>query len=263
MTVTYRTGYGTRRRSLSELRVWSEFAAVHPEMQRRLIAWMDGCRARGVDVGIGEGIRTTAEQEAVFFDRHTAVASGGCCGYAGKRYALKAGLAHVAPPGRSYHEPTVGAFCLAVDTVGHNSVSESLLAAYGLRSFNNLSGSAREPWHVQPVEVPTARANYNPAVHVIKVFALPSPTAPQPAEPDYPTPVLRLGSTNITEVRELQQHCTLFGWYTAQIDGVFGPVTEQAVRRMQGVLRTTQDGVYGNVTANLYLQFLKGLQGLA
>ena len=260
MTVTYRTGYGTRRRTLSELRVWSEFAGVHPEMQRRLIAWMDGCRGRGVDVGIGEGIRTTAEQEAVFYDRHYPVASGGCCGYAGKRYQLASGEAHVAPPGRSYHEPTIGAYCLAVDTVGHNGVSEGLLAAYGLRSFNNLSGAAREPWHVQPVEVPTGRGSYDPRVHVLKVWALPA--VPPASEPDYPKPTLRVGSTG-NEVYELQQHCTFWGWYTAALDSSFGPVTEAAVKRMQAALKLAQDGVYGTVTATAYLAFLKAMQGLA
>lgn len=261
MTVTYRTGYGTRRRTLAELKVWPEFAAVLPEMQRRLIAWMDACRARGVDVGIGEGIRTTAEQEAEFLERHTLVASGGCCGYNGRRYALKSGMAHIAPPGRSYHEPTVGTYCLAVDTVGHNSVSEGLLAAYGLRSFAGLSGSAREPWHVQVLEVPTARANYNPSIHVVKVWTLPAPTPPPPPEPDYPKPTLRLGSTG-SEVYELQQHATFWGWYSSALDGSFGPMTDAAVKRMQAALKLTQDGVYGTVTASAYLAFLKTMAKL-
>lgn len=258
--ITYRTGYGTRRRTLSELRVWSEFAAVHPEVQRRLIAWMDGCRARGVDVGIGEGVRSTAEQEAVFHDRHFSVASGGCCGYNGRRYQLEAGAAHVAPPGRSYHEPTIGAYCLAVDTVGHNATSESLLGLYGLRSFNNLSGSAHEPWHVQPLEVPTARTNYDPRVHVITVWKLSA--APPPPEPDYPKPTLRVGSTG-GEVFELQQHLTFWKWYGSAIDGSFGPVTAEGVKKMQAALRQVQDGVYGTVTAAAYLNWLKAMQGLA
>lgn len=258
MTVTYRTGYGTRRRTLAELKAWPEFAAVLPEMQRRLIAWMDACRARGVDVGIGEGIRTTAEQEAEFLERHTLVSSGGCCGYNGKRYALKSGMAHVAPPGRSYHEPTVGIYCLAVDTVGHNSVSEGLLAAYGLRSFAGLSGAGREPWHVQVVEIPTARANYNPTVHVVKVWSLPAPTPP---DPDYPKPTLRVGSTG-TEVYELQQHLTFWKWYGSAIDGSFGPVTAEAVKKMQNALKVPADGVYGTVTADAYLKFLKSVSNL-
>ena len=259
MTVTYRTGYGTRRRTLLELRAWSEFSAVHPEMQRRLVAWMDACRARGVDAGIGEGVRTVAEQEALFMSRHHQVASGGCCGYAGKRWQVDAGDAHAAPPGRSYHEPTVGAYCLAVDTVGHNSVSESLLGLYGLRSFAALSGAAREPWHVQPLEVPTARANYNPAIHVIKVWPL--PVAPPPPEPDYPKPTLRVGSTG-AEVFELQQHLTFWGWYDRAIDGSFGAVTAEGVKRMQAAVKQVQDGVYGTVTASAYLAFLKTMQGL-
>lgn len=258
MTVTYRTGYQTRRRTLQELYAWSEFAGVHPEMQRRLVAWMDACRARGVDAGIGEGIRTTAEQEKAFFDRHHQVPSGGCCGYKGLRYQVDVGEAHTAPPGLSYHEPVLNGKCLAVDTVGHNSTSESLLAGFGLRSFANLTGSAREPWHLQIVEIPTSRVNYNPAVHVIKTWALPAPTVP---DPDYPKPTLREGSTG-AEVYELQQHATFWGWYASQIDGSFGPRTAEAVRKMQAALRLTQDAVYGPVTADAYLRFLRSMRAM-
>lgn len=259
VTTTYRTGYGTTRRTLTELKVWSQFAKVHPEVQRRLIALMDEAHRHGRDVGIGGGFRSYDSQLALFLNRHTLVASGGCCGYNGKRYALKAGMAHAAPPGRSYHEETVGGFGLAVDAVGYeDGWAEPRLAAYGLRSFANLTGSAREAWHWQPIEVPTSRASYNPAIHVLKVWPLPSPSKPAP---DYPKPTLKVGSTG-GEVFELQQHCTWWGWYAAAIDGQFGAVTAEAVKRMQNVLKIAQDGVYGPVTADAYLAWLIKVQAL-
>lgn len=260
MSVTYRTGYGTTRRTLTELKVWSQFAKVHPEVQRRLIAIMDLSHRHGRDVGIGGGFRSADSQLRLFLDRHYTVASGGCCGYGGRRYALKAGAAHAAPPGRSYHEETVGGFGLAVDLVGwEDGWVEAQLAAHGLRSFAALSGSMREPWHCQPLEVPTARSSFNPQVHVLKVWPLPSPTRP---DPDYPKPTLRVGSTG-GEVFELQQHLTFWKWYDRAIDGSFGAVTAEGVKRLQRTLKLVEDGVYGPVTANAYLAWLKAMQGLA
>jgi hypothetical protein len=260
VTVTYRTGYGTTRRTLTELKAWFQFAKILPEVQRRLIAVMDLSHRYGRDVGIGGGFRSSDSQLALFLDRHYQVASGGCCGYNGRRYALKSGMAHAAPPGLSYHEETINGLGLAVDLVGwEDGWVEQQLAAHGLRSFSNLSGSAREPWHVQPVEVPTSRASYDSTVHIVTVWPLPASTAPDPV---IPTPTLKVGSTG-GEVYELQQHLTFWRWYGSAIDGSFGPVTADAVKRMQATVKVGADGVYGPVTANAYLAWLKSMQGLA
>lgn len=273
MTVTYRTGYGTTRRTLEELNTWPRFGLLHPEFRARLIALMNEGFRYGKDIGIGGGFRYESEQLSLALDRHYQVASGGCCGYNGKRYALKSGMAHAAFPGNSYHEAVPGLRFLrtdgtymvtndrgvAVDTVGHDAWMQDNLARFGLRSFANLSGAAKEEWHVQPIELPTSRANFNPTIHVLKKFALPAPTQPQP---DYPKPTLTVGSTG-GEVIELQQHCNFWGWYAYAIDGSFGPRTAEAVKKMQAVLRITQDGVYGTSTANAYLKYLTALQSLA
>lgn len=259
MSVTYRTGYGTTRRTLTELRAWTQFAKTHPETQRRLIALMDMSHRYGRDVGIGGGFRSADSQLVLFLDRHYQVASGGCCAYNGRRYALKAGAAHAAPPGRSYHEECLNGFGLAVDLVGwEDGWAETQLASVGLRSFCNLTGAAKECWHVQPLEIPTSRYNYDPAVHIVKVWPLPAATPP---EPDYPKPTLKVGSTG-GEVWELQQHLTFWRWYTVAIDGSFGPMTADAVKKMQAALKVSQDGVYGTVTATAYLAWLKAIQGL-
>lgn len=266
MTVTYRTGYGTTRRTLAELREWSRWKFLHPEVQRRVLALMDSARAFGVDLGVGGAFRTEQEQLSLFLSRHNEVASGGCCGYNGKRYALVAGMAHAAPPYRSYHEGTVKTSDgilrgVALDMVGwENGWMEKNLAAYGMRSFASLSGSMHEPWHCQPVEFPTSRASYSPTLHTLKTWALPSVVPAPSGAVDIPTPTLRVGSIG-TEVRELQSHCRFWNWYpsTAAIDGSFGSVTDGAVKKMQAALKLTQDGVYGPVTAEAYRKFLVAL----
>lgn len=265
MTVTYRTGYGTTRRTLSELLAWSKFAGVHPEVQRRVIALMDGARRVGVDLGVGGAFRTYDEQLALFLSRHNEVASGGCCGFNGKRYALISGAAHAAPPYRSYHEGTVNVNgtlkCVALDMVGwENGWMEANITPYGMKTFTLVNS---EKWHIQPTEFPNSRSSYDPLLHTLKTWALP---APPPSVPSgtvaFPDPTLRSGSTG-TEVRELQQHCKFWNWYPYNVDGSFGPRTVEAVKKMQAVLRITQDGVYGPVTASAYREYLKVMGSLS
>lgn len=240
---------------------------IHPEVQRRVIALMDAARANGVDLGVGGGFRTFEEQRSLFLSRHNLVASGGCCSFEGKRYALASGMAHAAPPYRSYHEGTVSLngklYGVALDMVNwQNGWMEKHLAAYGMRSFATLTGNI-EPWHIQPSNFPTSRSSYNPTTHTLPAIQLPAITVPPSGAVDVPTPTLRLGSTG-TEVRDLQSHCRFWNWYpaTAAIDGSFGSVTDGAVKRMQGALKLGQDGVYGPVTAEAYKKWLVAMQAL-
>jgi peptidoglycan hydrolase-like protein with peptidoglycan-binding domain len=55
-------------------------------------------------------------------------------------------------------------------------------------------------------------------------------------------------------VAELQQVMTDLGYYSGPIDGVYGPATTDAVKKMQTDLGVTADGVYGPETH----QALKG-----
>lgn len=268
MTRTYRTGYGSTRRTAEQLKTWTPWAGLHPEIQRRVLALMNRALDIGVDLGVGGGFRTEQEQLRLFLSRHNEVSSGGCCSYNGKRYAVIAGMAHAAPPFRSYHEGTVNVNGVlkgvALDMVGwENGWMEKNLAAYGMRSFASLSGSMHEPWHIQNVEFTTSRASYDPKLHTIKTWTLPSVPPPPSGAIDIPTPTLRLGSTG-TEVRELQSHCRFWNWLptTSPIDGDFGSITEGAVKKMQATLKLTQDGVYGPVTAEAYRKFLAALANL-
>lgn len=156
---TYRWGYGSTRLTLVSMRQQASCAPLDPEFWRRLKKLMREARKAGVDVGIGGAARSVGQQTALFLSRHVEVVAGGCCTFNGKHYALKAGAAHAAPPGRSYHEPTTPTGgVLAVDLVGwEHPWVEANIGRFGLRSF---AGALKEPWHLQPVEIAAARSSY-------------------------------------------------------------------------------------------------------
>lgn len=163
MIPTYRFGYGPARLTLREMRKQPTIATLDPEFWRRLARLMREARKAGRDVGIGGAARTSAQQELVFRQRHVEVVAGGCCTWGGKRWAKKANVAHAAPPGRSYHEPTtpVGGV-LAVDVVGWEDGWVGLnCLRYGLRDLR----SEKEPWHLSPADLPASRAAYLPSMH--------------------------------------------------------------------------------------------------
>lgn len=263
MTVTYRTGYSTTRRTIEELKAWSRFSNIHPEMQRRTIALMDAARAAGVDLGIGGGFRTEAEQFSLFDSRHDVVASGGCCSYDGKRWALVTG-AHAAPPNRSYHEATIPyagrAYGAAFDMVGWESGwMEENIARFGMKTFTDVNG---ENWHIQMVEVPNSRSSYDPNIHLITTWSLPvAAPAPSPVIV-VPKPTIRSGSIG-DQVRLLQSQMKFWGWYPFAVDGSAGPRTVEAIKKLQATVKVGTDGVYGPVTADAWRRWQTVVASLA
>lgn len=182
MTRTYIYGYNNERKTLAEMETRSGWNHVHPEMRQRLIAMFEASQDAGHEVGFGEGWRSSAAQQQVFLERHTQVASGGCCGWDGKRWQLKSGLAHAAPPGRSYHEETDGyGNCFAADLVGDLRWMNANCHTFGLIHFANVNS---EPWHTQPYELPTSRRLYTG--QNLETFKLPGWTTPPPVEPEVP-----------------------------------------------------------------------------
>ena len=158
---TYLFGYSGGRLTLDEMATRQTWAMLHPEFRRRLMALFDAGRDVGRDVGIGEGWRSSEQQERVFLQRHVQVASGGCCGFDGKRWQLRQGMAHAAPPFRSYHESVgmpSGLWALAADLVGDVKWANANADRFGLRHFAQVND---EPWHHQPSEVPVSRSNYD------------------------------------------------------------------------------------------------------
>lgn len=242
MSITYRIGYANQRVDLAGLRAWSRFAGVHPEVQKRVIAMMDAARAAGTDLGVGGALRTTAEQEQLFYSRHTASLTG-CCWYKLRRWRLNDGAAHAAPPGKSYHEPVLDGRCLALDMVGwENGWMERNAARFWLRTFTDVNG---ERWHIQPNEVPASRTQYSPTTHVLANWQ-PAPN-PYGAWPTMVKPTLRIGSEH-DAVRYLERVLAEKAGQQITPDRLFTAATATAVKNLQAFFSLTVDGVVGAQT---------------
>lgn len=70
---------------------------------------------------------------------------------------------------------------------------------------------------------------------------------PQPPKQELTPLVLRRGSKG-WPVRQLQQRLKALGHDPGPVDGIFGPLTERAVRSFQRAARITVDGIVGPVT---------------
>lgn len=172
MTTLYPFGYRGAKLTLEQMARQPIVAGMDPEFQRRVFAMMEHAASLGRQLGIGGAKRSSAVQLAGFLQRHEVVKIGGCCRYNGKRYALRKGRAHMAPPGRSYHEEsTPDHKCLAADMVGDIKWMNANCGLFGLIHFANVGS---EPWHIQAKEPPRARSGYNPAKHhPLPVYDLP------------------------------------------------------------------------------------------
>lgn len=178
MTTTYPYGYGNppQRLTMADLETKATVRNAHPEFWRRLRAMLIAGDGR---LGIGTLWRSSDLQRDVFLQRHSPVASGGCCSYDGGRYALDPGNAHAAPPGRSFHEGIMNGTAAALDAIGDLVWMHANEAAYGFKDFRNVGN---EPWHLQFVELPNSVSAW------IKAGS-PEPTIwTLPAEPTPPTP---------------------------------------------------------------------------
>lgn len=134
--------------TLDQIRASSTFRGMHPTMQERVSALIE---ASGGAVGLGQGLRSPAAQLQMFLARH-AEDPAGPISYDGKRWARRAGQAAAAPPGRSMHE--IG---LAADLTGDFAWLAANVAEFDLKTFEDVN---REPWHVQPAELPNGRSSY-------------------------------------------------------------------------------------------------------
>ena len=123
------------------------FKDMHPTVRERLQALMEDS---GGKVGWGQGVRTPQQQLQLFLERHSLDPQGTII-WNGEKYSRHSG-APAAPPGRSMHE--VG---LAADLVGDFTWLGKNVGRFGLMTFAEVNN---EPWHVQPVELPKGRKQY-------------------------------------------------------------------------------------------------------
>ena len=158
---TYAFGYATptSRITLEQLEPRLTWSRLHPELRRRLLAMFDEAQDNGRDVGIGGGWRSSTVQERTFRQRYDVVTERPWdVTWNGQRWRKKPGVAPAAPPGRSYHEETTAdGFALAADLIGDLDWVQDHSGEFGLRTFARVNN---EPWHVQPVELPTSRNRY-------------------------------------------------------------------------------------------------------
>ena len=105
----------------------------------------------GGKVGWGQGVRTAQQQLQLFLERHSPDPQGTIV-WNGQTYSRHPGVAAAVPPGRSMHE--VG---LAADMAGDFAWLGNNVGRFGLMTFAEVN---HEPWHVQPVELPKGRQQY-------------------------------------------------------------------------------------------------------
>ncbi len=175
---TFPYGYSGSPQGMGTMLTWDQMMTkstvynLHPEVRRRLKAFIEFAATKGVHLGVGTGWRVQPNPPPPGF----------------------------AKPGNSWHEscpvsPTT-ATALAIDTVCDVSWNwmENNCAPYGFRTFRNVNN---EPWHIQPSEIPAGR-NYATTLPPIKTWDLPGDdsgggTTPTPEPEEDEDVVWRVG----------------------------------------------------------------------
>ena len=134
MERTYVYGYSGSRYTRAQIEGMSNFNALNPEVRRRLWALMDADSTG--NLGVGSAWRSRARAQQLYEDYR-----------AGRRSAP------AAPPDRTYHCEKNDGYCYAADMVGSLRWMNANAHRFGLKHFADVNG---EPWHVQPIEIPTS-----------------------------------------------------------------------------------------------------------
>lgn len=234
---TFPYGYRGARLTLDQYMTISVIRRIDPEFRRRLFAMMQAAADVKVGLGIGGAWRSSTTQERLFRSRYE-VDPLGPIRWNGQRWKHVRGAA-AAPPGRSYHESTTeDGGCLAVDMVGNLAWMKANCKAYGLLEFTDL----KEPWHVQPSDVPRGRSSYSDRYDPLPIWVLPTPTPPlAPSDPPL-TRILRLGMEG-RDVVGLQDLLRTNGYSAGNSDGKFGPRTDEQTRLFQRDHGLVADGI--------------------
>ena len=239
---TYPYGYGSPPTQLTIEQIFAKptVMMLHPEYQKRYRGLMV---ASGGKLSIGGAGRSSTQQERVFFERHNQVTSGGCCVYNGKRYQLKSGAAHAAPPGRSFHEQVVYGYSAAVDAIGDLKWAAQNCEAYGLEQAT----WGGEVWHFQFTEFPHSVSQWKAAGSPQpKKWVLPGEPTPIPPTPTPPTPTVPSTSKKRGGVEMMllaHQSGSNSYWYTQD-----GGQTRQIVRDPKHVRSIVFSGAEDAVT---------------
>ena len=135
--------------TIDQIRAASSFKQLHPTMQDRVLQLITASNGA---VGLGQGFRSEDQQRELFLSRYV-VDPSGPVEWDGKRWRKKnEGDATAAPPGHSMHE-----LGLAADMAGDHNWVVANSSRFDLKTFASVND---EPWHVQPVELPNSRSDY-------------------------------------------------------------------------------------------------------
>lgn len=210
--------YG-KPRTLAQIAATPSFVRLHTTMQARV---KEILVASGGKVGLGQGYRSFEDQKKLFLANYVPDPSGERT-WEGKRWRHAKGNPASAP-GNSMHE-----LGLAADMVGDLKWVVKNAGQFELKSFASVND---EPWHVQPVELPNRRTEYEQQGSPWKEsHATATGVPPSTKVPDAVVP----GATG-PAVRQLQETLIDLGLISAtdgNRDGVYGAATQEVVRQFQ------------------------------
>ena len=143
----YRTGDAVDDKVAAKGDTWNK---LDTRMKERLLKMF---RASGGRVWLGNGWRSSQQQENMFRDRYVPDPNGSIA-WNGQKWRHVKGAA-AAPPGRSMHE--IG---MAADLEGDMGWMNAHAAEFQLKHFKDVNN---EDWHVQLVEFPNSRREFEAA----------------------------------------------------------------------------------------------------
>lgn len=215
-------GMGTMLTFL-QLMTKATFRNLHPEFRRRVFRMMQCAAADGVPLGVGTGWRVQPSNP-----------DG----------SPKPGFAK---PGNSNHESFPAGSgdpnAVAADMVPNISWDwmERNVARFGLRTFKDVN---KEPWHIQPAEIPASRNWRTTPWHLDEIDLPPSP--------DDDTPPTKGRIT-------VQEALTGFPTVRPGDSGVWVGVWQAVVNESGAGLKVDRD--YGNVSSDV-CKFIQASNGL-
>ena len=219
--------------TIDQISAESDFKQLHPTMQQRVL---DLIKASNGAVGLGGGFRSETEQRQLFLSRYI-VDQRGPVKWDGKRWRKQnAGDATAAPPGRSMHE-----LGLAADLAGDHAWVVANSSRFALKNFASVND---EPWHVQPVDLPNSRADYERQGSPWATNADPGPP-PQDGDRRRVEVVPGMNGRAVEQLQQLLIRLGLIRNTAANRDRFYGPATVEVIRRFQAAHGLRADGRVG------------------